>query len=430
MKKLIALLAVLGFAGTANAADGADFSHSGEFRLQYQNDANADWDDSADDTDQDWNQRLRWGTTVRAGEKLTGHFTLVHNAAWGSNADQTPDDISIPAGTDAAGGAAGTNNILIVNEAYASWMVNDSWSLRFGRGSFTMADGRFVSANDFNAVSKAFDGGMASWDQEWARWSFFAVEGAKGLVSPNTMGLFFGFAADFKSLPSFLKSANLHVVQVKRDADDYNVGGTVLTLPDQDNLKVGFVVTGEAGAADWRVNYETESGDNGNGAQDISTSMYDLEAGYKLGWNDTRIHLGYHSDSGSTGADDETYDGFHYDTHANAGLMDVLGWGNLTYMRAGATISPKEGLTVGLEYLAFTMTEEDQGSYQNVGALGTTASVAGEDDLGTEIDVWVSKKYTNNFSITGRYSTFAPGEAIVADGDDRTQVYVESKLTF
>ena len=54
MNKLIALIAVLGFAGSAHAADGADFSHSGDFRLQYVNNMNADMSDAStsDDTDQ------------------------------------------------------------------------------------------------------------------------------------------------------------------------------------------------------------------------------------------------------------------------------------------------------------------------------------------------------------------------------------------
>ena len=43
MNKVLALIAVLGFVPCAYAADGAEFTQSGEYRLQYQNDTNADY---------------------------------------------------------------------------------------------------------------------------------------------------------------------------------------------------------------------------------------------------------------------------------------------------------------------------------------------------------------------------------------------------
>lgn len=443
MKKLIALLAVLGFVPYAYAADGADFSHSGEFRLQYQNDMNKNLDDDvADSPIQNWHQRLRWGTNVRAGEKMNAHFTLVHNADWGSNADQTPDGVSGLADADGdgnidAGETIGTENLLIVNEAYMSWMVNDSWMIRAGRGAMTMADGRFVSANEFEAVQKAFDGAMATWDHEMVRLSLFAVEGVKGAAF-NSFGRFYGVAADFKTLPSFLKAAHVHVVQVKRDMN----ASTALTAK-QDNMKIGAMISGDMAGADYRLNYEMEDGEDkavGGNKTDISTSMIDVEAGFTLAaMMNTRLFLGYHMDSGNSKTptattDDETYDGFHYDSHDNAGLMDVVGWGNLTYMRFGLGMQPADDITVGFEYLMFTQTEKKDNVYGGTigGAAGATAGDATEDDIGSEWDVWVTKKYTNNFNISARYGMFSPGDEFKAANqeDAYSQIYVESKLTF
>jgi hypothetical protein len=409
---------VLGFGPLAQAADGADFSHSGDFRLIYTNDMNADGDDDAgSSSDAAWNQRLRWGTTVRAGEKLTGHFTLVHGAEWGNNWDtaQYPNDNEL-------------ENLLLVNEAYATWMASDAWMIRFGRGTFTMADGRFVSTNDWEQVQKAFDGGMATYDHEMARMSLFAVQGAN-FSDDNAQGNFFGFSADFKSLPAFMKSANLHVVQVKQD-DTVNTGnaGKIGVL------KAGVVVTGDVAGLDWRVNYEMEDGSNDSNDTDISTSMIDAELGFTVAAAmNARFHVGYHTDSGSKACatppcDRETYDGFHYDTHNNAGLMDVFGWGNLTYMRVGATFAPADDITVAAEYFMFSQTEKD-GTVN--GGTGLTAITADdeEDDLGTELDLTVTKKYTNNFNISASYRMFSPGKEFSSD-DDYNQLYIESKLTF
>ena len=421
MNKLIALIAVLGFAGSAHAADGADFSHSGDFRLRYVNNMNADMSDTttADDADQNWEQILRWGTDVRAGEKLTGHFTLVHDGNWGENAgtDQYPNTTT------------GTENILFVNEAYATWMLSDAWMMRFGRGSFTMADGRLVSANEYEAVQKAFDGVLATWDQEMARMSFFAVQGAN-FTEPNAQANFFGVSADFKTLPDFMKTANLHVLQIKQD------DSAAATVNKESNMRVGAVVTGDVAGLDWRVNYEMESGTITTTAEnDISTSMMEVELGYTMAeMMNSRLHVGYHMDSGNsastTPGDREMYDGFHYDTHNNAGLMDVLEWGNLTYLTVGFSMSPTDDITVAADYYMFTQTEKDGATNGNATITGATLD-ADEDDLGTELDLTVTKKYTNNFNISGSYRMFTPGDEFgTAMEDSYNQMYVEAKLTF
>ena len=137
-----------------------------------------------------------------------------------------------------------------------------------------------------------------------------------------------------------------------------------------------------------------QSGDQGTATEtDISANMMDLEFGYSLPeMMSSRFHAGYHMDSGTPGTGatkNETYDGFYYDKHNNAGLMDVVGWGNLTYMRAGFTLSPMEDLTVAAEYFMFTQTEKD-GDNSVKGAVRPDVD-ADEDALGIELDLTVNK---------------------------------------
>jgi hypothetical protein len=449
MKKLVALLAVLSYVPFAHAAEG-DWTHSGEFRLQYQNDATPGFNEDAADNDQTIHQRTKLGTTVRAGEKMTFNLGIVHNADWGSNADQVPDSVDVDT---TALPAASTANLLTVSEANMVWQASDVMTWKFGRVSHTIADGSVVDANTFENVGKAFDGAGLVYELEPVRLTAFGVTGAKSPVDTDTFGRFFGVSADFKTLPAVLKMANVHYIIVKRDDGSYvdlNGDGTIDATDNagkEDSTRIGFTVSGDTAGVDYKATYAMHSGENevGGAKTDIKSSMWDATVGYSMPeMMNFHVWLGMHQDSGDsdiTAGDAETYKPFHYEQHENAGRMDVVGWGNLTYTRVGFTLAPQDDLTVGAEYLMFSKTEGKDAVYADNlaadnAATGNSAVTrikafnAGvdEDDIGNEMDVWVTKKYTNNFSITGRYGQFAPGDAL---GDDTyTQMYLEGKLAF
>ena len=221
MKKLIALIAVLSYVPFAHAAEG-DWTHSGEFRLQYfNNQAQGFNKDAVDANDQFIMQRTKLNTTVRAGEKMTFNLGLVHNADWGSNADQFPDDINDHGGGTAAGTdgrANATNNVLTVNEAFMNWQVSDEATVKAGRITQTLGDGSVVSSNDWEPVAKAFDGAGLIYDLEQVRVGAFGVTGGRGYNADedfaNKIGAFYGLVLDWKTLPSFLKMAHLHYIMV------------------------------------------------------------------------------------------------------------------------------------------------------------------------------------------------------------------------
>jgi hypothetical protein len=191
---------------------------------------------------------------------------------------------------------------------------------------------------------------------------------------------------------------------------------------------------------DYKLDYAMYSGDSiAHGTTtktDIDASMWDATVGYSMpAMMNFHVWLGMHSDSGTKSGETKhkTYNPFHYDAHENAGQMDILGWGNLTYQRVGVSINPTDDIGVNLEYLKFTKTEKTGDSYGNAGysdlatALTTTA---GEDDLGNEIDLTVTKKYTNNFTTAASYRMFQAGDAFGSGADDASQIYLEGKLTF
>lgn len=468
MKKLLALLAVLGFVSYAHAGDGTEFSQSGEYRVQYQHDMNKDFDSKmggGGDNAEMFHQRLRWGANWRVGEKMTAHLTMVHNANWGDNASQVPNTVT----TGAAAGS-GVANTMTVQEAYGTWMATDSVAIKYGRGSVTMADGRFISANSYENVNNAFDGVLVHWDHEMFKFGFFGVRAANsnldaGTTNDNNVARFYGVSADWKTAPDFLKTVHLHYVTVKADEGDY--AGAASSIPNEDSVRMGVAVAGDRMGIDYRANYEAYTGKRKTSAatasgltkQDISASMMDAEVGYSMpSMMGMRVHAGYHTDTGSkvassgTGANDQskdqTYQGFFYDRHDNGGLMGLLSWGNLTYTTLGVSLNVRDDVSVAANYFMYEKTDAKDDNYNSTGKfVGNSfagsnnvaifnATAAGSDkELGNELDLVATKKYTNNFSITAHYAMFNAGKVVKdnsANGknDTETEYYLESRLTF
>ncbi len=452
MKKLCALIAVLSFLPLAHAyADGSDITASGDYRLQYQDNQDFDGAHSADDSN--FHQRFRLGVNARANEKMNAHITLVGNTDWGSSTTQNSMT------TLNSNSAADINNMVLVNEAYATWVINDSWILRAGRGAFTMGDGRLISSNDWENVQTAFDGAMASWDQDWGRTSFFAVKGAVGTDSNTIDSRFYGVSEDLKNLPTFLKMVNVHVLQVYQDQGTYSAttagagSTTTTTLPYRDETRAGFTASGDTANVDYRLDGEIETGKymepTGTSKENLTAHMIDADVGYTFpSLMNGRVHVGYHQDSGNnnTTQSNDNYDGFAYDRHDNAGLMDIFGWGNLTYTWFGLSAQPRDDISVAVNYYMFTKTETDgavaagdYGNYFSTNTLiGGQVQTSGNGTLGNELDVSVTKKYSDKFYITALYGMFDAGNAYsglknASNNSLKTTVseyYVEGGLTF
>ncbi|MFN9969844.1 MAG: hypothetical protein ACK58T_08100, partial [Phycisphaerae bacterium] len=111
-------------------------------------------------------------------------------------------------------------------------MMNDQWSVRFGRGSFTVADGTVVSANEWEEQSKAFEGALFSYEHEMAKIGVFGVQGLSGSPADNESGEFLGVNVYFKSLPEALKMVNFHYIMVKSNE-------TSLAALTQDHARLG-----------------------------------------------------------------------------------------------------------------------------------------------------------------------------------------------
>lgn len=432
MRKALALTAFLALAPYANAQDAAakaDVSVNAEFRARYQydNNINASKDLGAE-SQSNVNQRMKLGAQFKASDKLSAHITALHASTWGSD--------------NATGLENGTTqnvkdhqNLLTVYEMYATWMMSDEFSLKAGRGAFTMADGSLISANDWEQNPISFEGVLGSYEMEFGRANLFFVRFAElaGVGTPTAddpEANSFGLSFDFKNLPEFLSTANVHVLQTKKDESGAGAG--------EDQLRYGLVLAGNAAIVDYKGNFEAHTGKLGGA--DREGMMYQLELGANFEeFMKSRVYALYHSDSGTSGTKNETYDSFYYEEHANAGLMDVVGWGNLTQISVGFTMEPMDATTVGLHYHMFEKTEE--GDAVNAGKNGGMFSVAGQTlkptgtKIGDELDLVATHNYDNGFSMTGRLGMFMPGEVLkdatpTSQKDTYMTAFLEGKMTF
>lgn len=422
-KALLVLAAGLVMGSWANA-DEATWKWDGQIRSRYESISNQkliDTTNDSADTGNTWVQRAKVGTTVAKGENLTGYVSLLAAFTWGND---LPSD-----NTDASGHI--DNNEVLINEAWIWWRANDMFSVKAGRGGMELAHGLVVSKFDYAQYPYVFDGILATLDFNFGTFGIFGVKGeddrGTGQVASDPETNYYGVSFGMKNLPDAISTVHAHYMNINQDVD------TAAATSNFQGSRYGIALGGDLSfGLDWRADYAAQSGKwkdfSGDGDvtddEDLSmnSSMYDLEVGYTVAnAMNLRFFAGYHSDTGddeeATGtADDDTfsrYSGFYYDQHKYAGYMDLFKFGNLTYYNIGATFEPMESLTVGLNYLMFNRTTEDDNEAAS-GDIRADFGTAGADTndekvLGSEIDLWVEKAYEGGLKLGARYGMFTPG---------------------
>lgn len=441
MKRLVLLAAALGMTVSANAADDVEMKHSGEFRLRYLNDMNPTGVKDAKDSSADFQHRFKWNITARKGENLQAFLGLVHGASWGNDASAGDTHPGVMQNT--------VDDSLIVNRAWGWWKTSDALSWKFGRMGIEIADGAFFSENDWQDVPTAHEGVMGMWDMDFAKISFFGLKTAEfgyqlaGALSSDPERNLYGISIDLKNMPEAIKMANLLFVQENRDetaagaAGGTNAQNIGLTLGG-DTMNILYKAT--LGFQSGKIKDRTTPANS-----DLNASMYDLMVGYAMpDVSGLKITAGYHSDTGdktSSATKNEAWEPMFYDQHNYAGLMDVVGWGNLTYWNLAVSLMPTETIETGIAYYMFSKTEGTAGINAfptQSQATGTTArgnfTGTTDKDIGSEVDLWVNKSYEGGFKIGARYGMFMPGKSLKnqATKVDQTisQAFLQASMSF
>ncbi len=437
MKRLVLLAGALVVSTAAQAQD-SEFKHNGEFRVRYYNDMTPSGDKNIPLNTSDVEGRATIGLTMRKGENVQAHVSLIHGTIFG--ADKEASELPGTAGYT----TATTNNLMLVNQAYGWWKAADGLTFKVGRQHVVVADGSVFSTDSWRLIPHTHEGLLVGYDTDFASFSLYLIKDAELSQtgnSPdsdpernNTI-----LSVDLKNMPEAVKTANVHILQSK--GSETKVGTARGTL---DIMHIGATVGGETSNISYKVTAAMQSGSlskvSGSPVTEtkLDTSMFDVMVGYAMPETmGLKLSAAYHMDSGDDAtaataadggnADDNktsTYQTLYYDSHKYAGLMDILGWGNLTYWNINASVMPAEDLEVGLGLYGFTKSKESGAINQTSRPGGQVAgAAANKADLGMELDVYATKKYAGGFQIDAHLGAFMPGSAF-KDADPKVEATI------
>ncbi len=434
MKRLALIVSAIAMTATAHAQDATEFKNGGEFRARYENFFNKSAMENGM-PEQHTDARLKWDMNIRKGERLQAHVTLLHNARFGGAASQG-DYYS-------NGYTASNSNVLDVNRAWGWWRASDAVSFKLGRIGIEFADGAVFSENDWQAVPVAHEGLNVAFDTSFAMFNLYGIKTREAVVSNASTGYVgnsdpernhYMATMDLKNMPSAIKMANVHLIDIM---DDGATAATGTTNMQHIGATIGGDVVGfmykATAAFQFGTALKTPALD-----QKMSANMFDLMLGYGLPETlGLKLSAGYHMDSGDdNGTDDKnnTYDGLFYDRHNYAGLMDVVNWGNLTYWNLNASIMPMEDLEAGLGFYMFSKSKNAGTTNFGRGIVSTATTAANDSAIGSELDIFANKSYGPDLKIGARYSMFMPGASMknTAPAQDKTahQAYLQASVAF
>lgn len=420
MKKLfvLALAAVMGLCLSLPASAAMDqgdkkFEVSGEVRFR------ADYSDSATDINEtdpgagDDDSGLIWPWRVRAGihgsfsRNVSGHVEFQNFGVAGDGSN----------GVQSLSGSSASGN---ETQLYQGWLElgdigGTSFDLRMGRQELVYGNEMILGDNDFyNGTNH--DGAKASW--QYKKWSLdtFYTNQAESASLPGGSSIFptsqpseditlAGAYAVFKApkkigFDAYLIQFNDHTSGAEIDVP--TIGGRIYSKAASNWM--------------WWAELALQSGefDDGVTTTDISAMGFEGELAYTFRKAKVapRVHLRY---STFTGEDDdpdefESFIAPFQDTHGRYGLFDLFIPTNLDVLEAGVSWNGKEDRHVfGVNLLSFTSNEETVGGAD-----------IGEDDLGSEIDLFYNYAYSKNVMIQAAIASFSPGDVFTTAGSGGT----------
>ncbi|MDX9731053.1 MAG: alginate export family protein [Bdellovibrionales bacterium] len=353
--------------------------------------------------------RVQLGLTMRKGESIQAHITLLHGTIFGSDPTRATGGLVVPNSYN----TVDTQNSIIVNQAYGWWRATESMSLKAGRFHVEVGGGEFFSADSWKLVPITHEGFQVSFDTGFAGVSAFLLKDKElvpqaGMDSDPEQHNFI-LSADFKDMPEAIQTANLTFLNISRSEN---------ANPAANAQHVGLTLGGEIAGIFYKAVYGHQMGvvaKTAAGETKLDANMYDLTLGVRVPEiMGLRVWGNYHSDSGDDNGADDTENGYqslYYDSHKYGGMMDLFGWGNLTYWNVGAAVAPSDDFEVGLSFFSFSKTKENGGSVgTNLGRtfLGASTNKA---NLGMELDLYMTQKFESGFRLDAHLATFMPGEA-------------------
>ena len=266
--------------------------------------------------------------------------------------------------------------------AYGNWNITDELELRLGHIPYEIGPS-FVSQNHYEPFPYMFKGVFLFYSAQFVNfnlWGAYPPKQRVGLTKEKGPRYSLGAAIDVKVAMEVFKKINLHLIYLTdsfRKEDSSNK-----------TSRYGLSLEGDMGSQ--KIDYNISFAGLNFKAQQ---TMLNIETGYSYPkWHDIRAFIIFHRDTGK-------YNPWLYDRHENAGLMDMLQWGNLTYALLGWSISLPKDFDIQLQLLRFQRTEKGPSHLGRYGAssLKEPSSESGPKILGDEVDLQIIKTFSEAF---------------------------------
>lgn len=411
------------FKGTIGL-ENTDFKVGGDYRFRYFNDVNATGNEADQRNSSDTESRLRLKFLLEKADTAKAQVTLIHNAALGRERGLVNVD---PLVNPNAYETVNDQNSAVINEAFGVVAFSDDTSLQAGRFNLEFSDGEFISKDDYKAFPITFEGLLFHAGFEFAKADIAIIKEKEltpkaGLDSdPGQHHILLN--VDLDNLPEVFNRVSFFVSELSRDED---------AAPSVNIQTYGLNLGGAVSGFSYRGIVGIQSGTAAKtSGLDIRQEavMWDALVSQALPEAmGLKIWLNYHSDTGDNSSTDnkETgYNSLYYNSHKYGGRMGIFGWGNLTYWGAGLDLSPSEDMTIGMGLHGFRKTSA-KGTIKDLALdaaaesvagpnfdrfQGLRAGLAGDSDLGMELDVYARLRNKTGLILDARLGAFSPGEA-------------------
>ncbi len=322
---------------------------------------------------------------------------------------------------------------LTVNQAWAFWKIDNSFGLRFGRLPIHIGLGYTYGSNDWFNIPYSFDLVDLIWDWESISVSLMAAKVADiGNQNPRFQGFrenerHIVMSLDIQNLFKTLDIFNLSFVQVNRDPNYHQKNKSVSNGLNVQRFGLETEIRGRYFFGSMFFSHvigeekmaETNRIDN-EAKQEVSQSAFDFKLGYHfMDFNDLKLWLGYHQDTGDKSPTDKSsrgFDSFYYEVYGQSGFMDFIRWGNLSFLKAGIDMNIKKDWLLGMEWLGFSRMENSDIIHfgQSAGTLNTDiqtgdVTLGPGNTIGSELDLFTNLEFGSGVHIRTTVSAFLPG---------------------
>ncbi len=389
---LLSVFAAAITAAWAVPASAADVTFGGQYRLRGEYRDNADYNDEIPDSRSFWGQRIRLTANANATDDTSVKLTL--------------QDTRILAGTDSL--ITDTTESPDFHEAYlnVSNIFGAPVSFRAGRQELNYGDQRLIGSFGWSNYGRAFDGFKFVYSNDMVDVDAFymiTTEGTTVTTSSSTGATTLTGTNDDTHLTGVYAT-------VKQLIPNNTLDLYLLHQGDNNTLSrytLGARLKGAVAGLDYTVELPYQTGEESE-TVDISAWALAVKAGYTLP-TPLKIRVGAEYDYGSgdeiPSADENgAFTDLFPTNHAHFGIADVAGansWSNLTAWSLNASADVNEKLNVYAAYWNYTANE-----------------TAGDDEIGSEIDLVAAYKYNNNVGIEAGAARFYPGDATAVTPDD------------